>query len=113
MNEIATPIAGERLERKLYRMAKRVYRYKGVRRGVKEVCKAIRKGKRGIVLLAADITPIDVISHLPILCEKNSLPYIFVKERHALGTSCLTSRPTSAVMLVEPPIDDDLKDSFD
>ena len=40
-----------------------------VRRGVKETVKAVRKGQAGLVIIAADISPIDVLSHLPILCE--------------------------------------------
>lgn len=42
---------------------------KALRRGVKEVVKAVRKGEKGFVLIAGDISPIDVIAHLPILCE--------------------------------------------
>jgi H/ACA ribonucleoprotein complex subunit 2 len=42
---------------------------KAIRRGVKEVVKAVRKGEKGFVLIAGDISPIDVIAHLPILCE--------------------------------------------
>ena len=44
---------------------------KTVRRGVKEVVKAVRKGEKGICVIAGDISPIDVIIHLPCLCEDN------------------------------------------
>ena len=37
-----------------------------MKRGVKEVGKSIRKGFHGICILAADVSPVDVISHLPI-----------------------------------------------
>lgn len=54
---------------------------KGVKRGVKEVGKGIRKGCSGIVIFAADVSPVDVISHLPVQCEKKGIPYIYVRSR--------------------------------
>ena len=45
----------------------------------------------------------DVISHLPILCEDNDVPYIYVRSKEDLGAAGLTKRPTSC-MLVAPAI---------
>lgn len=86
-----------------------------VKRGVKEVVKGIRKGEKGCVsrvhsvvrvltfrrllILAADINPIDIISHLPILSEENQIPYIFVSSKEELGHASSTKRPTSCVMV--------------
>ena len=73
-----------------------------VKRGVKETVKAVRKGTKGIVIIAADISPIDVLSHLPILCEDKSIPYMYVKSRAEVGQACKTKRPTSCVMICKP-----------
>ena len=54
---------------------------KMLRRGVKEVVKGLRKGEKGFVVMAGDISPIDVISHLPVLCEDNDVPYVFVASK--------------------------------
>ena len=32
-------------------------------------------------MLAGDVSPIDVISHLPVLCEDNKVPYCYVPSR--------------------------------
>ena len=32
-------------------------------------------------IIAGDISPIDVISHVPALCEEHSVPYIFVPSK--------------------------------
>jgi len=45
----------------------------------------------------------DVISHLPVLCEDNDVPYIYVRSKEDLGAAGLTKRPTSC-MLVAPSI---------
>lgn len=53
----------------------------------------------GVVVLAADISPMDVISHIPVLCEDHKVPYIFVSSRAELGAAGNTKRPTSVVMV--------------
>ena len=72
---------------------------KVLRRGVKEVVKAVRKGEQGFVVIAGDISPIDVIAHLPILCEDKELPYCYVPSKEQLGQAGCTKRPTSCVMI--------------
>lgn len=37
-----------------------------------------------VVILAANIAPVDVISHIPVLCEGKSLPYVFVSSKVSL-----------------------------
>lgn len=53
----------------------------------------------GVVVLAADISPMDVISHIPVLCEDHGVPYIFIPSRAELGAAGNTKRPTSVVMV--------------
>lgn len=85
---------------------------KAIKRGVKECVKSIRKSPvatptslnpstlpSGIVILAADISPMDVISHIPVLCEDHGIPYIYVPSRAELGSAGSTKRPTSVVMI--------------
>ena len=76
---------------------------------MKEVVKSLRKSAPattsttaappGVVVLAADISPMDVISHIPVLCEDHGIPYIFVPSRAELGAAGSTKRPTSVVMV--------------
>ena len=34
-----------------------------------------------ICIIAGDISPIDVITHIPVLCEENAIPYIYVPSK--------------------------------
>ena len=52
------------------------------------------------MIFAGDISPEDVISHMPIYCEDQNIPYIFIDNRSDLGIAASTKRPTSAVMVV-------------
>lgn len=102
---IAKPLADKSLNKKCLKLVKKAAKAKGcLRRGVKEVAKAIRKGEKGICLLAGDISPIDVISHLPVACEEADVPYIYVPSRSDLGTAAITKRPTSCVLVLQSPL---------
>lgn len=50
-------------------------------------------------MLAADISPMDIISHLPCLSEEHKIPYVFVASKEELGVASCTKRPTSCVMI--------------
>ncbi|EAW07471.1 ribosome biogenesis protein Nhp2 [Aspergillus clavatus NRRL 1] len=107
----ANPLAEDKQAKKVLKSVKKAAVNKCLKRGVKEVVKALRKSPtpaanatisipNGIVVLAADISPMDVISHIPVLCEDHGIPYIFVTSRAELGNSAATKRPTSVVMVV-------------
>jgi H/ACA ribonucleoprotein complex subunit 2 len=66
---IAKPLASKKTTKKLHKLVKKASTAKHISRGVKEVVKAIRKGAKGLCVIAGDISPIDVITHIPVLCE--------------------------------------------
>ncbi|KAK5096136.1 snoRNA-binding protein [Lithohypha guttulata] len=103
----ANPLADEKVGKKVFKGVKKAAAQRTLKRGVKEVVKALRKSVSeasaslpvGIVVLAADISPMDVISHIPVLCEDHNIPYIYVTSRAELGMAGQTKRPTSVVMV--------------
>ncbi|CCE80186.1 Piso0_003288 [Millerozyma farinosa CBS 7064] len=96
----AKPLAPKKLNKKVLKTVKRASKAKHVKRGVKEVVKALRKGEKGLVIIAGDISPPDVISHIPVLCEDCSVPYVFIPSKEDLGSAGATKRPTSCVMVI-------------
>ncbi|KAK6205020.1 50S ribosomal protein L30e-like protein [Scheffersomyces amazonensis] len=96
----AKPLAPKKLNKKVLKTVKKASKAKHVKRGVKEVVKALRKGEKGLVIIAGDISPADVISHIPVLCEDNSVPFVFIPSKEDLGSAGATKRPTSCVMIV-------------
>jgi H/ACA ribonucleoprotein complex subunit 2 len=100
VSPIADPMASDKLTKKVLKLIKKGMKDKLVRRGVKETVKAVRKGQnKGLVIIAADISPIDVLSHLPLLCEEKGIPYVYVRSRAEVGEACKTKRPTSCVLI--------------
>lgn len=96
---IASPMASRKLAKRIYKVVKRAEKAKQIRRGVREVQKFIRKGEKGIVLLAGNTSPIDVICHIPVMCEDHCLPYCYIPSKEDLGTICCSRRPTCAMMI--------------
>ncbi|KAL1885458.1 snoRNA-binding protein [Paecilomyces lecythidis] len=107
----ANPLVEDKTAKKVLKSVKKAAANKSLKRGVKEVVKALRKSPipaanaaittpPGIVVLAADISPMDVISHIPVLCEDHGIPYVYVTSRAELGSAGATKRPTSVVMVV-------------
>lgn len=102
VNAISQPLASKKSTKKAHKLVKKASSAKIVRRGVKEVVKGIRKNEKGICILAGDIYPVDVISHLPLLLEENGIPYLFVPSKQELGAAACTKRPTSVVLIRDP-----------
>jgi H/ACA ribonucleoprotein complex subunit 2 len=109
---IANPLANDSLRAKILKLVRHLNREKNLKRGVKDVVKAIKKGSKGICVLAGDVNPADVISHIPVLCEDAGIPYIFVRSRMELGVAAETKKPTSVVLLTGTKTEE-LKQKFD
>lgn len=116
ISKIAKPMASEKLSLKILKLTKKLSKFKLIKRGVKEVNKFFRKqgykNQNCFCVLAGDVSPIDVICHFPILCERNDIPYIYIPSRQALGIASQTKRPTSVIMMIAPPEDNDYTERF-
>merc|ERR1711939_88911 len=99
LSPIAHPLAGKKLSKKVLKTVKKAARARHVKRGVKEVVKSLRKGEKGMVVMAADISPMDILTHVPLLAEESACPYVFVTSKELLGQASSTKRPTSCVMI--------------
>lgn len=99
---IAKPMASKKLTKKLYKLIKKGSKHKGfVRNGLKDVQARIRKGESGLVIFAGDVTPVDVMCHMPAVCEEKSLSYCYTPSRQDLGTAMGVKRGCLMVMVRE------------
>lgn len=69
-----------------------------LRVGLKEVQRRVRREEKGLVIFAGDVSPIDIMSHMPGVCETKNLPYCYVPSREDLGSAMGVKR--SAVMVL-------------
>ena len=55
--------------------------------------KTLNRGISEFIIMAADAEPLEILLHLPLLCEDKNVPYVFVPSKIALGRACGVSRP--------------------
>lgn len=72
-----------------------------IRRGVNETTKAIERGIAKLVILAEDVTPEEILMHLPALCEEKEIPFIPVPSKEELGRASGIEVGTSSLAITE------------
>lgn len=94
--------------------------YKQLRRGANEATKTLNRNQSELIIMAADAEPIEILLHLPLLCEDKNVPYVFVRSKHgqcllfllsvltflfvastALGRACGVSRQVIACSILQ------------
>lgn len=68
-----------------------------IKRGTNESTKALERGTAKLVVVAKDVTPAEVIMHLPVLAKEKGVPCVEVASKEELGTAAGITVPTSAV----------------
>ena len=100
ISPISKPLASKKLTKKIYKLVRKSSKEKAiVRRGIREAMKFIRKGETGLVVLAGDVSPVDVISHVPSVCEEKKIPYCFTPSKQELGEALGSKRPTCMALV--------------
>lgn len=74
--------------------------YKQLKKGANEATKTLNRGQSEFIVLAADTEPLEILLHLPLLCEDKNVPYVFVKSKTALGRACGVARPVIAASVI-------------
>ncbi|VDM97958.1 unnamed protein product [Thelazia callipaeda] len=97
----AYPIADTALAQKLLDLVQQAQNYKQLKKGANEATKTLNRGLAEIIIMAADAEPLEIILHLPLLCEDKNVPYVFVRSKAALGRACGVSRPVIAASIIQ------------
>ncbi|KIM27916.1 hypothetical protein M408DRAFT_161211 [Serendipita vermifera MAFF 305830] len=92
----AWPLADAVLVDKILDLVQQASNYKQLKKGANEATKTLNRGIAEFIVLTADTEPIEILMHLPLLCEDKNVPYIFVPSKAALGRACNVTRPVIA-----------------
>ncbi|XP_026994832.1 NHP2-like protein 1 [Tachysurus fulvidraco] len=96
VNPKAYPLADATLTKTILDLVQQASNYKQLRKGANEATKTLNRGISEFIVMAADAEPLEIILHLPLLCEDKNVPYVFVRSKQALGRACGVSRPVIA-----------------
>ena len=68
-----------------------------IKKGVNETTKSIERKTAQLVVIAEDVTPEEVVVHLPMLCDERGIPYAFIPTRVELGKAVGVDVGTSSI----------------
>jgi len=99
---ISKPMASKKQAKKLFKLIKKAGKQKNhLRSGLKIVQSRIRKGETGLAIFAGNACPVEVICHLPGVCEDRAIPYVYVPTGKDLGVAMGVKR-CCLVVLIRP-----------
>jgi len=73
-----------------------------ISKGANEVTKQVERGQAKLVVMAEDVSPEEILAHMPILCEEKKIPYTYVPTKDELGTAAGLHVSTTAVAITNP-----------
>ena len=69
--------------------------------GINEVTKAIERGKAKLVLIAQDVSPQEIVMHLPLLCAEKNVPFSYVPTKKDLGEKAGIEVGTASLVIMD------------
>ncbi|GME72244.1 unnamed protein product [Ambrosiozyma monospora] len=95
-NPKAFPLADSALTQQILDVVQQAQNLRQLKKGANETTKTLNRGISEFIIMAADTEPIEILLHLPLLCEDKNVAYVFVPSKTALGRACGVSRPVIA-----------------
>ncbi|KCV68368.1 ribonucleoprotein-associated protein [Fonticula alba] len=95
-NSKVFPLAEANLSAQILDLVQQATHYMQLKKGANESTKTLNRGTSEFIVLAADAEPLEILLHLPLLCEDKNVPYVFVASKQALGRACGVTRPVIA-----------------
>ncbi|THU77806.1 L30e-like protein [Dendrothele bispora CBS 962.96] len=92
----AFPLANAELTNTILDLTQQAVQHKQLKKGANEATKTLNRGVAEFIILTADTEPLEILLHLPLLCEEKNVPYIFLPSKAALGRACNVTRPVIA-----------------
>ena len=69
VNPKAYPLAEAELSQKILEVVQQATNYKQLKKGANEATKTLNRGISEFIVMAADAEPLEILLHLPLLCE--------------------------------------------
>lgn len=95
-NPKAVPMADAELSIKILDLVQQAANYKQMKKGANEATKTLNRGQSEFIVMAGDAEPLEILLHLPLLCEDKNVPYVFVPSKVSLGRACGVPRAVIA-----------------
>lgn len=64
-----------------------------------EVTKSIERQLSKLIIMAEDVTPPEILFHIPLLCEEKGIPYGYLSTKKELGNTARINVSASAISI--------------
>lgn len=108
LNPKAFPMADSGLTQQILDLIQQANHHSLCKKGANEATKTLNRGISEIIVMAGDTEPLEILLHLPLLCEDKNVPYVFIPSKVALGRACGVSRSVIAVSIITGGANDQL-----
>ncbi len=89
------------LQDRVLQVVEKAAKDRKVRVGVNEVTKMIERGQAKFVVVAQDVSPQEIVLHLPVLCKEKNVPFGMVSTKKQLGEKAGLKVGASAVVVLD------------
>lgn len=93
-------MADAELSVKILDLVQQAMNYKEMKKGANEATKTLNRGQSEFIVMAGDAEPLEILLHLPLLCEDKNVPYVFVPSKVSLGRACGVPRAVIACSIL-------------
>ena len=73
------------LESMAYELVERARDTGKISKGTNETTKQVERGLAKLVIMAEDVSPEEILAHMPLLCEEKNIPYTYVPSKKEQG----------------------------
>jgi large subunit ribosomal protein L7Ae len=82
-----------------------------VKKGTNETTKAVERGNAELVFIAEDVSPEEVVMHLPEIADEKGTPYVFIEAQDDIGHAAGLEVGSAAAAIVDTgEAQDDVED---
>jgi large subunit ribosomal protein L7Ae len=64
-----------------------------------EVTKSIERQLAKLIIMAEDVSPPEILFHIPLLCEEKGIPYGYLSTKKELGNTARINVSASAIAI--------------
>ena len=99
VNEVKMELTKDITER-IYSLIENARSDGKIRKGVNEVTKSLERGEAKLSISATDISPAEIVMHLPLIAKEKDIMHVYVPSKTELGASAGLPVATAAVAII-------------
>ena len=83
-----------------------------IKKGANEVTKAAERGIASMIVMAENVTPGELVAHVPMICKEKGIPFIYVEDQGYLADSAGMTAGTRTAAVAVLDVDKEAQDIF-